>query len=286
MSTSAATKVAGVVGHPIGHTLSPTIHNAWIRAAGLDAAYFAAEPGRGGFREFVRTPGPIPGFGRADFRGLNVTAPFKGEALAVADLASRRAQRAGAANLLIFEAGGRILADNTDGEGLLAAFSEQAAGFDPRAGPAVILGAGGAARGAVAAFLDAGAPGVRLVNRSVARAAALAADFGDRVSVIEPRALTAALADANAVINATPATPDVPLEQAAASAVIMDMVYRPLITPFLARAQAAGLRTVDGLAMLIGQARPSFAAFFGVEPPDVDVRANAIDFLASEAPGP
>lgn len=273
-----------MVGNPIGHTLSPTIYNAWITAAGLDAVYFAAEPAREGFREFVRTPGPVPGLGRADFRGFNVTAPFKREALVVADLASRRAQRAGAANLLIFEAGGRILADNTDGEGLLAAFSEQVAGFDPRSGPVVILGAGGAARGAVAAFLDAGAPGVRLVNRSAARAAALAADFGEAVSVIEPHALTAALADANAIINATPAAPDIRLEQAAASAVVMDMVYRPLITPFLARAQAAGLRTVDGLAMLIGQARPSFTAFFGLEPPDVDVRAGAIDFLASEAP--
>ncbi len=277
------TKVAGVVGNPIGHSLSPVIHGAWIEAAGLDAAYFAAEPERDGFRAFVRTPGPVPGFGRADFCGLNVTAPFKGEALAIADLASRRAQRAGAANLLIFETGGRVLADNTDGEGLLAAFAEQAPGFDLGAGPVVILGAGGAARGAVAAFLDAGAPGVRLVNRSAGRAAALAAEFGATVEVIEPNAMVAALADANAIINATPAAPDIPLGRAAASAVAMDMVYRPVITPFLASAQAAGLRTVDGLAMLIGQARPSFTAFYGLEPPDVDVRTRAIDFLADEA---
>ena len=274
-----------MVGNPIAHSLSPVIHNAWIRAAELDAAYFAAEPGPGGFREFVRTPGPVPGLGRADFRGLNVTAPFKGEALAVADLATRRAERAGAANLLIFDSGGRILADNTDGEGLLAAFSEQARGFDPHAGPAVILGAGGAARGAVAAFLDAGAPAVRLVNRSADRPATLAAEFGEAVTVVEPEALTAALADANAIINAARVAPDIPLERVPASAVIMDMVYRPLITPFLARAQAAGLRTVDGLAMLIGQARPSFTAFFEIEPPDVDVRAKALEFLALEASG-
>ena len=283
MKISAATKVAGVVGNPIAHSLSPVIHNAWITAAGLDAAYFAAEPKRNGFREFVQTPGPVAGFGAADFRGLNVTAPFKGEALALADLASRRAQRAGAANLLIFDSGGRIRADNTDGEGLLAAFSEQVAGFDPGAGPLVILGAGGAARGAVAAFLDAGAPGVRLVNRSTDRAAALAAEFGATVAVVESHALTAALADANAIINATPAAPDIPLERAAPSTVVMDMVYRPLVTPFLSRAQASGLRTVDGLAMLIGQARPSFTAFFGLEPPDVDVRAEALGCLALKA---
>ncbi len=95
--------------------------------------------------------------------------------------------------------------------------------------------------------------------------------------------MVAALADANAIINATPAAPDIPLGRAAASAVAMDMVYRPVITPFLASAQAAGLRTVDGLAMLIGQARPSFTAFYGLEPPDVDVRTRAIDFLADEA---
>ena len=282
MRISASTKVAGVVGSPIGHTLSPTIHNAWIRAAGLDATYFSAEPGRGGFGEFVSAPCP-PGLGHANFRGLNVTAPFKGEALAIADRASRRAERAGAANLLIFESGGDLSADNTDGEGLLAAFREQAVGFDPAAGPVVILGAGGAARGAMAAFLDAGAPSVGLVNRSAGPADDLAAEFGERVRVIWPQNLTAVLADANAIINATPTAPDIPMERAAASAVIMDMVYRPLVTPFLARAQAAGLRTVDGLAMLIGQARPSFTAFFGVEPPDGDVRAKAIDYLAPEA---
>ena len=98
-----------------------------------------------------------------------------------------------------------------------------------------------------------------------------------------PQTLTAALADANAIINATPAALDIPLERAAASAVVMDMVYRPVVTPFLACAQAAGLRTVDGLAMLIGQARPSFAAFFGIEPPDVDVRAKAMGYLEFEA---
>ncbi len=282
MTPTAATKVAGVVGNPIAHSLSPVIHSAWIRAAKLDAVYFSAEPGRGEFVEFVRNPRPER-LGRADFRGLNVTAPFKGEALAIADLASRRARRAGAANLLIFETGGSIRADNTDGEGLLAAFAEQAPGFDPAVGPVVILGAGGAARGAVAAFLDAGAPSVRLVNRSVDRAAALAAEFGERVSVTRPQALPAALAGANAIINATPANPEIPLEYAAAPTVVMDMVYRPLDTPLLIAARALGLRTVDGLAMLIGQARPSFTAFFGLAPPDIDVRAEALDFLAREA---
>jgi shikimate dehydrogenase len=275
--------VAGVAGLPAAKSLSPLIHGAWIEAAGLDAAYVAIEPSGDAFAEFVRRRGPIPGFAGAHVRGFNVTIPFKEQALALADQASERARRAGAANLLLYRQGG-IWADNTDGVGLLAAFAEQAPGFDPAAGPVVILGAGGAARGAAAAFLDAGAPVIRLVNRSAGRAASLAAAFGECVAIFPPEELKAALADANAVINATPVAPDLPLAEASPSMVVMDMVYRPLVTPLLANARAAGLRTVDGLAMLIGQARPSFSAFFGVKPPDdVDVRARAIDYLNSEA---
>ncbi|MGH7022375.1 MAG: shikimate dehydrogenase family protein [Caulobacteraceae bacterium] len=270
MTITAKTVVAAVVGSPIAHSLSPVIHNAWIEAAGLDAVYVALEPSN--LTELVRAlRGGV-------VRGLNVTAPFKTEALALADSASERARHAGSANLLIFEADGTIRADNTDGEGLLAAFAEQASGFDPAAGPAVIVGAGGAARGAAAAFVEAGAPGVRLVNRSREKALALAASFGGAVAVCDA---DDALAGANAIINATPISPSVPLEVAPRSVVVMDMVYRPLETPLLAQARARGLRTVDGLAMLISQARPSFESLFGVAPPEsVDTRAIVIAFLA------
>ena len=210
--------------------------------------------------------------------GLNVTAPFKGAALALADRASNRARRAGAANLLIFEAGG-IRADNTDGAGLLDAFARGAPGFDATRGPVVIAGAGGAARGAAAAFLDAGAPAVRLINRSHGKAVELASELGGAVTVVASRDAATALVDAAAIVNATPTDPDLPLDAAPAGAVVMDMVYRPLVTPFLARATARGLATVDGLAMLIGQARPSFAALFGVPVPDIDVRALAVAAL-------
>jgi shikimate dehydrogenase len=267
---TAATTVAAVIGDPVAHSLSPVLHNAWIEAAGLDAVYVALRP-----------PGDFPGLVQAlrgaVVRGLNVTAPYKALALTAADSASEQALRAGAANLLLFEPDGSVWADNTDGEGLLAAFAEQAPGFDPRAGPAVIVGAGGAARGAIAAFLDAGAPAVRIVNRSPERAHGLAAEFGSVVSVGD------ALADANVVINATPAAPEIAFGKAPASAVAMDMTYRPLATPFLLAAGARGLKTVDGLAMLIGQARPSFTALFGVRPPvDVDVRAEALRALSEQ----
>lgn len=257
---------AGVVGSPIGHSLSPLIHRAWLAAAGIQGCYNAYEPDQG-FEAFVDAH-------RRDLSGLNVTIPFKLDALEIADAASALANRAGAANLLTFQSDGSIHADNTDGEGLLAAFAEQAPGFDPAAGPVVILGAGGAARGAAAAFIDAGAPEVRILNRSGDKARALCKLLGERAVV------SAKLGDVTAVINATslglnggegPALDFTALPNAA---VVMDMVYRPLQTEFLARARAAGHRAVDGLAMLIGQARPSFAALFGQPPPaHVDVRA-------------
>lgn len=277
---SGTTLVAAVVGAPVSHSLSPLIHNAWIAAAGLDAIYIALRPGTAGFAPLAQAlRGGV-------VRGLNVTAPFKGEALAAADRASPRARRAGSANLLLFEASGDIGADNTDGEGLLAALAGGVPGFDPAAGPVVILGAGGAARGAAAAFLDAGAPAVRLLNRSPERARALAAELGGPVAAVAPDGERAALADAAVIVNATPAAPDIPLEAAPARAVVMDMVYAPLRTPLLARAQALSLATVDGLAMLIGQAAPSFTALFGAPVPEFDVRALALAALAARQSRP
>ena len=277
---SGAALVAGVVGAPVRHSLSPLIHNAWLAAAGLDGAYVPFSPPESGFAALVQ------GFRGGAIRGLNVTLPFKEEALALADSPSAAAQAAGAANLLLFEADGRILADNTDGVGLLAAFAQQAPGFDPTARPVVILGAGGAARGAAAAFLAAGVGEGRILNRTLARAEAIAARLGDRVSPLALDQAEQAFADAGAVINATSAGLSgdgglaVPLGATPADCVVMDMVYKPLRTPFLAQAETEGRRSVDGLAMLIGQAVPSFTAFFGVSPPSgVDVRALALKTL-------
>ncbi|MGI8841038.1 MAG: shikimate dehydrogenase family protein [Caulobacteraceae bacterium] len=273
---SGRTRVVGVAGSPVSHSISPLIHNAWIAAAGIDAVYVAFAPPADGFARFAE------GLRGGAVRGLNVTAPFKGAALAVADRASARAAAAGAANLLIFEADGSIGADNTDGEGLLAAFADQAPGFDPAAGPLVLIGAGGAARAAAAAFLAAGAPAIRIINRSAAAADALAAALGPRVSVTAPEAAASATAGANAIVNATPVHPGVSLGSAPAGATVMDMAYRPLDTALLRAARARGLRAVDGLAMLIGQARPSFAALFGRSPPDIDVRRLALAALAAD----
>ena len=136
------TTVAGVVGAPVTHSLSPVIHNAWLAAAGIHGVYVPFAPSRDGFTAFVK------GLAGGAIRGLNVTVPFKEEALDLATHVSLRARRAGAANLLIFGSDGSVAADNTDGEGLLGALAAQAPGFDVESGPVVLLGAGGAARGA------------------------------------------------------------------------------------------------------------------------------------------
>jgi shikimate dehydrogenase len=276
MTISGRTIVAGVAGNPVTHSLSPLIHNAWLAKAGVDGAYVPFAPPADGFREFAL------GLRGGAVRGLNVTLPFKEAALAVASRASQRAEAAEAANLLIFEPDGEIIADNTDGLGLLAAFAEQAPGFDPQAGPVAILGAGGAARGAAAAFRQAGAPQVRIVNRTLAKAEFVAGALGAAGRAFALDQADEALAGVNAVINATSAglanggRLEIPLAATSQTAVVMDMVYVPLETPFLAEAKKLGRRTVDGLAMLVGQARPSFEAFFGAPPPaEVDVRALA-----------
>jgi shikimate dehydrogenase len=268
------TAVAGVAGSPIAHSLSPLIHNAWIAAAGIDAVYVPFSPLPDAFHRFAE------GLRGGSVRGLNVTLPFKEAALSVAEEVSQRAGLAGAANLLIFNEDGTITADNVDGLGLLAAFAAQAPGFDPMSGPVVVIGAGGAARGAAAAFVQAGSPEIRIINRTLARAEMIAGTLGKHVSAYPLDQAAAAFSGAVAVVNATSAgiasedALDLPLEATPEYAVLMDMTYRPLVTPYLTRARALRRRTVDGLAMLILQAGPSFESFFGrTPPPEVDVRA-------------
>jgi len=273
-------RVAGVLGRPIGHSLSPLIHNAWIEAAGLDAVYVPLSPAAGGLKRLFEAcrGGLVAGF--------NVTVPFKEEALAGADTMTGRARRAGAANLVLFAADGQVAADSTDGAGLMAALTEKAPALAVSGARTVVLGAGGAGRSAAAALLEAGAAEVRLVNRSSDRAAAVATALGERIRVFGWAETAAALDGAGLLVNATtlgleggePLALD--LDALAADAVVLDMVYRPLMTPLLADAAASGRTAVDGLAMLIGQARPSFEALFGRPPPaGVDVRALAVAAL-------
>jgi shikimate dehydrogenase len=284
MSVTGAAVVAGVCGQPIRHSMSPVIHNAWIAAAGLDAAYVPFAPGEDNFETFVE------GLRGGAIRGLNVTIPFKEQALTCADRCSDLARLAGAANLLMFVADGTITADNTDGPGLLDAIAVQAPGFELSISPVVILGAGGAARGAAAALALAGAPRISIVNRTAARAEAIVRSIGGVVEASSENELDALLGEAGLVINATSLGlgggpgPGARLELTPTNAVVLDMVYKPLRTEFLRRAEAAGRRTVDGLEMLLRQAVPSFQAFYGLTPPSsVDVRALVLARLGEAA---
>ncbi len=271
-----AAQVAGVAGRPVQHSLSPVLHNAWISALNLNAAYVPFAPTEDGFERFVR------GLRGGVVRGINVTAPFKEKALALADEADEVARRAGSANLLLFHEDGLIEATSTDGAGLIGAFAEQATGFVFER-PAVVLGAGGAARAAAAALLAAGCPEIRVVNRTASRAEELVFAFQDRLRAFPLTRAEEAMTGACALINAAAGGPSPPLDALPDDAVVMDMNYRPLKSALLLAGEARGLRSVDGLAMLIKQAEPSFKAFYGVAPPaEADVRSLAL--AAIEAP--
>ncbi len=269
MITGAAV-VAGIAGNPVAHSLSPVIHNAWLARAGLDAAYVPFAPrDDAGFHALVEA-------GRAGLiAGLNVTAPFKEQAFALADTASERAGRIRSANILVFR-DGEVRADSSDGEGLLAALAEQAPKLDLAGAVVVMLGAGGAARAAVGALSEAGAE-VVILNRSRDRAEALARELGASVGEASD------LGRADLVVNALSVRPEIDLGALPAQAVVMDMTYRPVETPFLKAARERGLLGVDGLAMLIGQAGPSFQALFGQAPPPLDLRALLLRHLGEVA---
>ncbi|WP_242077614.1 shikimate dehydrogenase family protein [Brevundimonas diminuta] len=268
-----AAMVAGVSGNPVAHSLSPVIHNAWLAAGGIDGAYVPFAPAdAAGFEALVAA-------GRAGLiMGLNVTAPFKEQAFALADQATAAARLTSSANILQFE-NGRVLADSSDGIGLMRGLREQAPDLDVAGRPVVMLGAGGAARAGSGALVEAGAK-VRIVNRSPERAQALAADLGPSV-----RVMTAddAFDGAALVINALSVPPSIDFDRIAPGTVVMDMTYKPLATPFLMAARERGLPTVDGLAMLIGQAAPSFEALFRRPPPPLDLRALLMTHLGETA---
>ncbi len=268
-----AALLGGIVGNPVSHSLSPVIHNAWLEAGGIDGAYVAFAPkDASGFDALVTA-------GRAGLiAGVNVTAPFKEQAFALADEAAAAAQMTGSANILVFE-DGRVRADSADGAGVLYALAEQAPKLKLNGASVVMLGAGGAARASAGALIEAGAA-LSILNRTRERAEALAADLGPAVSVAPDAGV---LEGADLVINALSVAPDISLAALKPSAVVMDMTYKPVVTPLLAAARARGLTTVDGLAMLIGQAAPSFEAIFRRPPPPLDLRAILLNHLGETA---
>jgi shikimate dehydrogenase len=265
MIHSGKTMLAGVMGWPVAHSRSPRLHGFWLESYRIDGAYVPLAVPPGGFERALRA---LPDLG---FRGANVTLPHKEAALALADEADDIARRIGAANTIIVRDDGSLSATNTDAFGFMENLEQRAPGW-PSGRDAVLLGAGGASRAVIVALLEAGVPGIRLANRTAERARALADEFGPAVELVAWEERSDALEGAGLLVNSTQLgmtgqpVLEIALDSLAEDAVVYDLVYAPLETGLLAEAGRHHLRTVDGLGMLLHQARPGFAAWYGREP--------------------
>jgi shikimate dehydrogenase len=259
-------KLAGVIGWPVFQSRSPIVHAAWMRQYGILGAYvpMAVQPGR--------LDAALRGLAALGFAGCNITLPHKEAAFALVDRVDPVGERLRAINLVVVERDGSLSGFNKDGYGFTESLKEAAPGWLAAAGPAVVLGAGGGARSVVCSLLDAGVPEVRLLNRTRERAERLAATFGGPVTVLDWDGRGGALAGAALLVNTTKlgmtGQPPLELELAAlpVAALVADIVYNPLETKLLAAARARGNDVVNGLGMLLHQARPAFQAWFGIDP--------------------
>ena len=257
---------AGVMGWPVEHSRSPLLHGFWLNQHKIDGDYrllpVRPEDLRAALRDLA-TQG---------FAGCNLTVPHKQAALAIVDEVDAAAARIGAVNTVIVRRDGTLEGRNTDAFGFRENLRAAQPAWQAGTGPAVVLGAGGAARAVVAALLDDGAPAIRLVNRSHDRAGALASALGGPIEVIDWPRRYDALAGAALLVNTTSlgmtGQPplDLALDALPRTAVVNDIVYAPLDTALLSAARRRGNLVVDGLGMLLHQARPAFAAWFGVMP--------------------
>ena len=261
-----AIPLAGVIGMPVVHSRSPQLHGHWLARYGIRGHYVPLQVMPEHLAEVLRI---LP---RAGFVGANVTIPHKEAALTLADVVTDRAALIGAANTLIFRPDGKIHADNTDGYGFIANIRQHAPDWQPAAGPAAVLGAGGAARAVVASLLDSGVQELRITNRTRIRSEQIKTEFGARIVVYDWAQAGNMLDGAASVVNATSLGMEgkqplrVPLDALDQGALVTDLVYTPLDTPFLVEARARGCRTVDGLGMLLHQAAPGFERWFGTRP--------------------
>ncbi|HBS98755.1 MAG TPA: shikimate dehydrogenase [Citreicella sp.] len=267
--------LAGVIGSPVAHSRSPRLHGHWLRKYGLPGHYIPMDVPADRLEETLRL---LPQIG---FVGVNITIPHKERVMEIADLVSDRATLIGAANTLIFRRDGKIHADNTDGFGFIENLRQSAPNWQPESGPAVVFGAGGAARAVVASLLEVGVPEIRLTNRTRLRAETLREDFGNRIKVVDWVQAGNAVEGAATVVNSTSlgmtgkAELRVPLDGLSRRALVTDLVYTPLQTRLLRVAAEMSCTCVDGLGMLLHQAVPGFERWFG-QRPEVDEALRAV----------
>ena len=259
-------KRAFVTGYPVKHSCSPMIHGHWLRQYGLEGSYEMAEVAPDDFTRFIEDLIA----GRSGFVGGNVTIPHKEAAFALAQGPDEIARELAAANTLWLE-DGRLCASNTDGYGFAANLDAQAPGWSDGE-TAVVLGAGGASRAIIMTLRDRSFREIRVVNRTVERAIALAERFGERISAHPLDALLQAMHDATLFVNTSSLgmggsdVPAIDFSQLETGAIVTDIVYTPLVTPILAMAREQGFPIVDGLGMLLHQAVSGFEKWFGVRP--------------------
>jgi shikimate dehydrogenase len=258
--------LAGVMGWPVAHTRSPVIHNHWISKYGLKGAYVQLPVEPGSLEAAIRG---LPALG---FAGCNITVPHKISAMPWMDEIHPAAQRIEAINTVVVREDGSLLGVNNDGIGYIQSLRDADPHWRADQGPAMVIGAGGAARAIVVALLDEGVPELRITNRTAEKAQAFRDAFGERIKVIPWDERNSAMAGLSLLVNTTTqgmhGQPplDVVLEELPRDAMVSDAIYIPLETPLLAAARQRGHRTVNGLGMLLNQARPAFKAWFGVMP--------------------
>lgn len=263
---------AFVVGHPIKHSRSPMIHGYWLKQYGIAGSYEAIDVAPEDFAAFAGA------LGTDGFRGGNITIPHKEAAFQAVARRDESAEAIGAVNTLWLE-DGMLCGGNTDAYGFAANLDEHSSGWAQN-GPAVVLGAGGAARAVIHALKQRGIKDIRIVNRTLARAQELRDSFGNGISAHSPAETGELLGDAGLLVNTTSlgmeGSGELQVDTALLprSAIVTDIVYAPLETPLLAAARQNGLKTVDGLGMLLHQAVPGFERWFGRRPEvTADLRA-------------
>ena len=258
--------LAGVMGWPVSHSRSPIIHSHWIAEHGLRGAYVLLPVQPENLEQALRA---LPVLG---FAGCNLTIPHKVAALSIVDHVDPLAARIGAINCIVVEADGSLSGRNTDAFGYVQSLVDAQPEWNSKAGPALVLGAGGAARAVIAGLLDSGVPSIRLTNRSPDNMHELVAAFGPQVSAVDWTDRHAALDGAALVVNTTnlgmhgQPPLDLNLSALGPQTLVSDVIYVPLNTPLLTEAKLRGNPTVNGLGMLMNQARPAFEAWFSVLP--------------------
>jgi shikimate dehydrogenase len=258
--------LAGLMGFPVMHSRSPKLHNYWLAQHGLIGAYLPLAIRTEGLRAALRA---LPALG---FSGCNLTIPHKEAALAVVDRVDPVARRIGAMNCVVVAPDGSLEGQNHDAFGYVESIREAQPNWRADTGPIVVIGAGGGARAVLVSLIDQGAREIRLVNRTPARAAALQRDLGGPIRSLAWEKREDALAGAAMLVNSTnqgmvgTLPLDLTLDALPPTALVSDIVYIPRETPLLAAARKRGNPTVNGLGMLLHQARPAFRAWFGIMP--------------------